>query len=653
MNNNEKMLVASMRGIALDSINKAGQGHIGMAIGAANITYALIAKNLMFSSKEPKWINRDRFILSAGHGSMAYYSIMHFLGLLSVNDMKAHKCLYSKTPSHPEIDRFDFVDASTGPLGQGIAMGVGMAIAEKHLATKYNTKEVPLLDHYVYVLHGDGCLQEGVALEAIQLAGTLQLDKLILIHDFNEVQIDSRANEVNNIDFIKYFESQNFATFDVLEDDPDKIDEAIQAAKKAGKPSYIRVHTTIAKNTPNENVSKGHNGVLNPEDTINFKKKCGLETFEPFEYPIEVYQYAQTYWEAKVKKYDEWNQMYDKNNKKLDDKIRFIIEESKKSKKTSFADLVQWSNVNFTENDVAIRNHFPHIMNALENTNLVLGGSADLYAATKIGFKNRFDEKGFNIKYGIREFAMCAINNGINLYTNALRTVDSTFLAFADYMKPALRLGSIMELPLVHVFTHDSYQVGGDGPTHQPVDQIPMLRALNGMKVIRPCDQNEVLAAFKYAFSETKNQSAIIGCRQPIKSFKILKGDLVPAYVIKETKDFDISLLASGSEVELAYTIANQLEETTDIKARVISVPLLQDLVKNEKLVKELKLDQKPMFAIEATSDSMWYQLSRYNKIEAHLADGFGHSADGQEVYELKGFTPEFIIEKIKRFLIK
>ncbi|BAH70009.1 hypothetical protein MBIO_0744 [Mycoplasmopsis fermentans PG18] len=647
MKNNliENKLIASMRGIALDSINKAKGGHIGMAIGAANITYSLLGKELRFSKEDPKWINRDRFVLSAGHGSMSYYSIMHFLGLLAKEDMQNHKKMDSKTPSHPELEYTPFVDASTGPLGQGIAMATGMALSLKVLQNRFNRKNYNIIDHYIYALHVDGCIQEGVAHEAIQFAGTNQLDRLILIHDFNNAQIDTKTEVVNNINFIKYFEACHFATFVVKEDKPELILEAIQKAKASKKPSYIQVHTAIAKNTPFENSPKGHHGMLKEEDTIEFKKKCGLTSFVPFEYDKEVYDYGEELLKEKDKHYKEWLHLYDKYKKEYSQEAKELEDLYNKKEKYNFDD------IEFNESNAATRNYFAPIMQKIDqNYKNVLGGSADLASATKVNFSKSYAEGGKNIHYGIREFAMTAINNGIYLHSH-LRTIDSTFLAFSDYAKGALRLGSIMKIPSVHVYTHDSYQVGGDGPTHQPVEQLAMLRSTPNFKVIRPMDESEVKAAFNYALNQNENQVAIIGCRQNVKSYNLHpEGELQPAYIIRPAKNHDISILASGSEVDLAEKVANKLVGA-GIKAQVISVPLLQDLVNDEKLIKSLGIDKKPIYAIEASTDPLWYKLGKYNKIDAFLADGYGYSADGFEVYKIKGFSLDNIHKKVLEFL--
>ena len=640
-----KKIISSMQAIAMDSINKAQGGHKGMAIGAAPITYSLIGQNLNIAKNDPKWINRDRFILSAGHGSMSMYSIMHFMGLLSVDDMKNHKELHSKTPSHPEIDAFEYVDATTGPLGQGVAMGVGMAISQEYLAKRYNKPNKEIIDHNVFVLHGDGCLQEGVALEAIQIAGTLQLNKLVLIHDYNSIQIDSRVEEVNNIDFVKFFESQKFNTIVVTEPTSENIDAAIKKARVSDKPTYIQIQTLIATNTPQENTSAGHNGVLSEQETIEFKKKIGLTDLTPFEYSDDVYEFGNSLWEPKTKHYEQWQELfksYSNENPEL------AIELTKLYKR----ELPEFTfDVEFTETNVAIRNHFVPIMKYLSDKPNVISLSADLVAATKITTGKTIAEGGRHVKLGIREFAMGAIANGIYLHSN-IQAIDSTFLSFADYMKPAIRLGALMEIPSIHVLTHDSYQVGGDGPTHQPFDQIPMLRAMHNVKVIRPADESEVRLAFKKAYKSKVDQIAIIGCRQPIKSFNLLSNvDVLPAaYKVYGDESFDISLLASGSEVELAFNVAKELQNS-GIKVQVISVPLLQELIDNDKLVNELKLETAPMYAIEATSDSMWFRLSKYNKISGWFAQGYGYSAPGDVVYEEKGFSVQNIFKQVKEFL--
>lgn len=641
-------VISVMRGLAIDAINEAKGGHMGMAIGVAPITYSLYAKTLNINLKDPKWINRDRFVLSAGHGSMSIYSIMNLLGILNIEDLKKHKTFGSKTPSHPEIDAFPFIDASTGPLGQGIAMSVGMAISQKYLASKFNKDKFPIFDHYIFALHGDGCIQEGVSAEALQLAGTMQLDKLIIIHDYNNAQIDTKAEEVNNIDLLKYFESFNFATFDVNKPTVENILEAIKQAKLSKKPSYIRVHTIIAEHTKKAGTPKGHNGTLSPEETIEFKKEINLKTFTPFVYEKEIYEYVQKHWEEKNKIYDKWQKMfanYAKEYPKEYEQIKLLFEN-----KLRFS----FDKVKFDLKNCPTRDYFEQYIKFIEQRYWnVIGGSADLYSATKVGFSKSIKNGGQGINYGIREFAMTAINNGIYLDSN-LRTIDSTFLSFADYAKGALRLGSMMHIPAIHFYTHDSYLIGGDGPTHQPFDQMPMLRSMSNLKVYRPSTKEETKYVFENAFNDLSNQSVIIGTRQPIVVDEELKFNNREGYSIySKSKDFDLSILTTGSEVDLAIQVAKNLWERKKIKIQVISIPLLQDFANNERLIKYLKINTKPIFAIEASSDNLWYKFAKYNKLYTHLALTYGYSADGEIVYNKKGFNVKNISIKIIEFLKK
>ncbi|WP_406615472.1 transketolase-like TK C-terminal-containing protein [Mycoplasmopsis hyopharyngis] len=647
MNNLDKKAIATMRGLAIDSINMAKGGHLGMAIGAAPITYSLYTKILNLNLEQPKWINRDRFVLSAGHGSMSIYSIMNLLGILSIDDLKKHKTFGSKTPSHPEIEN-SFIEASTGPLGQGIAMSVGMAISQKYLANQFNKPNYPIFDHYVYALHGDGCIQEGVSAEALQLAGTLKLDKLIIIHDFNNAQIDTKSEVVNNIDTLKYFEAFNFATFEVKEPTVENIVEAINKAKASKKPSYIKVHTKIAEFTPMENSPKGHNGTLNPEQTITFKKKMNLEELTPFVYDKNVYSFVQESWKQKNEVYKTWKTMFDKYQKDFPQEFKKLQALSENKFQYDFEQV----KTNIKNDNLAIRDYFePYIKHIENNYWNVVGGSADLASATKINFSKAITENGQGIHYGIREFAMSAINNGIYLDNN-LRTVDSTFLAFADYAKAAIRLGAMMHIPAIHFYTHDSYLIGGDGPTHQPFDQIPMLRATANVRVYRPCNLDEVHYSFTKAFSDLANQSIIVGTRQAVETDKKIVFNNEKGYgQYLQHQDFDVTILASGSEVDLALKIESYLLKHNNIKSQIISVPCLQEFINNDKLIRELKINKKPIFVIEATSDSTWFKLAKYNKLYTHLALTFGYSADGLEVYKRKGFGVKNLALKIVDFL--
>lgn len=636
---NQKLFLATMRAVALDGINNSGAGHIGMALGATEIFYSLIGENLNFSPLNPKWINRDRFVLSAGHGSMGLYALYHLMGLISLDEIKQHKQLNSRTPSHPEIDKLEFIDASTGPLGQGIAMGVGMALAEKRLAEKFNRENFKIIDHFSYVLCGDGDLQEGISFEALAFAGTNQLSKLILVHDFNNIQIDTTATTVNNVDFESFFRSLKFETIILKDNKVETINSALEVARKNDKPTYIQVPTIIAFKTEFADSTKGHHGSLNPKKSYEFKANLGLEHKNPFEYEPKVYQLTSELLNSKNQKYLNWENTFDLYKKKYPP-LGQKLENFFKNK-----EVFDFKNISFSKNNQAIRDYVREIIEKIDKSDLLLlGGSADLGVATKTQFSG---EKLLN--YGIREFAMAGINNGILLYGN-FRVISSTFLAFSDYTKPALRLSALMNLSPIYIFSHDSYQVGGDGSTHQPVEQLAMLRSIPNFLVIRPCDEFETVFAFNFAFSSKNQPIAIITTRQSLKSFNKNLEKIEAAYYLEKSEKARINLIASGSEVELAMKLAKKLSEL-DIFANVISAPILQNLLENKELFEKLELKKLPIFALEASNDPLWFKLAKYQKFDGHFANGFGHSAPGDIVYGLKGFNVDFLLKKVLKFL--
>ncbi|MGZ9762321.1 transketolase-like TK C-terminal-containing protein [Mycoplasma sp. 394] len=636
-----KDFIANMRAVAIDGINHAKQGHIGMALGASEIFYAIVGESLKFSPEHPHWFNRDRFVLSAGHGSMGLYSLYHLMGLLNLEDIKQHKMYDSKTPSHPEIEKLDYIDASTGPLGQGVGMAVGMALSNKHLSNRFNREGHRIINHNVIALCGDGDFQEGVALEACAFAGTNKLDSLILVHDYNNMQIDTASEEVNNINFEKYFKALNFNVQILKNNNPATILTALEHAKKSTRPSYIQVPTTIAFGTKVANSPKGHNGILDEKATVEYKQNLGLSYTNPFEYDPNAYQFGSKLLKTKHGFYSRWEKKLEAYQTEFPELAAELKQLINKEKHFDFKDF------QFKQTSQASRNYVDEIMIYLDkNHKNFLGGSADLRGATKVGFNS-----DRNVKYGIREFAMFAINNGIALHSG-MPTFGATFLVFADYGKAALRLSSIMQLPNIAVFSHDSYQVGGDGPTHQPVEQLATLRSIPNYLVFRPCDENEMLNSFKYALNSKSTPSAIIATRQPMKSFNLQKETFKPAYFISQNKSAVVNLLASGSEVELVYKAAEELKRS-DIVANVISVPSLQLLLDDSELISKLGLDKLPNFAVEASNDPLWYKLALYQKFDGHFAKDFGHSAPGDFVYHLNGFTSENILTKVKSFLEK
>ncbi len=636
---NLKLFLATMRAVALDSINNAGGGHIGMALGASEIFYSLIGQNLNFSPLNPKWINRDRFVLSAGHGSMGLYSLYHLMGLISLEDIKNHKQLHSKTPSHPEVDKLEYIDASTGPLGQGVAMAVGMALAETRLSEKFNQPDLKIIDHFTYVLCGDGDFQEGVALEALAFAGTNKLSKLIIVHDFNNIQIDTSASFVNNLDFASFFKSIGFDAIILKDNKLENINFALEKARKSDRPVYIQVPTIIAFGTEFANSTKGHHGSVSAKKTYEFKANLGLEKLDPFDYDQKTYEIGANLLEPKNQKYLEWEKnftVYKQKYPLLGQRFENFIKNK---------ELFSLEGLTFAKANLAIRDYVEQIIQKIDNTDLlILGGSADLGVATKTKFSGQK-----LIDYGIREFAMAAINNGISLYAN-FYTICSTFLVFSDYAKAALRLAGLMNLCPIYIFSHDSYQVGGDGPTHQPVEQLAMLRSIPNFLVIRPCDQFETLFAFNYGLNSKTKPVAIISTRQPLESVNKNLEKIDSAYYIYKTESAKINILASGSEVQLAKKLIDKLAQS-QIFANLISVPILQNLVENPLLIKKLELEKLPIFAIEASNDPLWFKLATVQKFSGHFASGFGESAPGDIVYELKGFNVDYLFEKVLKFL--
>ncbi|MBU4690116.1 transketolase [Mycoplasma sp. ES3157-GEN-MYC] len=648
--NKDKLLVSAMQGLALDTINKAKGGHSGMALGAAEITETLFTKHLNITNLNPKWVNRDKFLLSAGHGSVSIYTIMHYMGLLTLDDMKNYRNLNSKTPAHPETDAFEYVDASTGSLGQGIAMGVGMAIARDFLANKFNKPDFKLFDHSVYVLHGDGCLQEGIAHEAIQLAGTLQLDKFVLIHDFNKIQLDSEVKMVNNTDLMKYFEAMNFNVFRI-DSSTENIDKIFNEIKQINGPTYIQIHTKIAQHTPNEGTVKGHSGVFDEQTTIEIKNKLKLDFTEPFKYDISNYEYAQSFWKNKNLRYGNWNKLVENYNTKYPE---LSIELDKLLKNKIQYD---FSKINYTKANLSTREYTKQILNFIEqNYWSYIGGSADLTSSTNVGFQKDFTLGGHNLRYGIREHAMTAINNGINLTTN-LKTFASTFLAFSDYAKGALRMASLMKLPAINIYSHDSYAIGSDGPSHQPIEQITMLRAIPNMKVLRPCDENEITWAFNYAMNQNDHQISIITSRQNLESFSSDINTLNTTNCVrlintlKGRSTHFLTLLASGSEVMLANKAAKKLNSDLGINVRIFSVPFLQELTEKREIIQKLSIDKYPILAIEASNDCTWYKFAQYTELDVVLASNFGASADAKTVYEMNGFNIQNIVSRALKLL--
>ena len=661
MSNIEKKATSAIRILSADAIQKANSGHPGLPLGVADITYELWANHMKHNPKNPDWINRDRFVLSAGHGSMLLYSLLHLFGYgnLSIEDLKSFRQLDSLTPGHPEYGHTVGVEATTGPLGAGMGMAVGMAIAQTHLASLFNKDGFNVIDHFTYVLGGDGCMMEGISSEAFSLAGHLGLSKLIVLYDSNSISIEGSTDLAFSEDVSKRMEAFGFQVIEVDDGhDLSKVSKAIEEAKNnKEKPSFINIKTKIGFGCPaKEGKASAHGEPLGVDNIKALRENIGREYEEPFFVPVEVYEHYQSKVERLEKVETEWNELLEKyftafpENKTLWNK--YFVEED-----LSFLDKDEyWA---WDEKADATRNISGKILNRvkLEIPNLI-GGSADLAPSNKTYLSEMGDfakgsYAGRNIHFGVRELAMAAITNGIILH-GGLKAYCATFFVFSDYTKPMARLSSLMGIPASFVFTHDSIGVGEDGPTHEPIEQLAMLRAMPNFHAFRPADATETLAAWYSALKSEKTPTAIILTRQNLpqlegSSKEALKG----GYVIKEAAraDIDLILIASGSEVSLALEAAKELEKMC-ISVRVVSMPCIDVFEEQSSEYKEAVLPKavsKRMF-IEALSG---FGLDRYVGFEGEVLSmrDFGASAPQAELFKKFGFSVDNIIDLAKNML--
>jgi len=641
----------TVRALSADAVEYAGSGHAGMPLGSAEIGAYLFAREMKYNPEEPAWFNRDRLVLSAGHGSIWLYSLLHLAGYdLSLEDLKKYRKFHSKTPGHPEYGVTPGVEMTTGPLGQGFAHAVGMALAEEILAEKFNKNDYNLIDHYTYVVAGDGDLMEGVSYEAASLAGSLELDKLIVIYDHNEVSIDG-PTEITFIDDIKKrFESANWQVISAVDGSSfSDLEAAFKKAKADQKrPTLIIADTVIAKGiAAKEGDSSAHASPLGKEEISEMKKKAGLPTGD-FEVTAEVYEYFRDKLSGLKKEFAEWQQLENKYKLKFEEEY-----EELKSGIELKADL-DFAELEITETGAEpIRNYSGQYYQWLaEKLPYLVGGTADLSASTRVNLDQFPDIKrgnfaGRNIKFGIREHAMAAAAGGIMLH-GGLRPVTATYLTFSDYMRPSLRMAAMMGLPVIYVFTHDSIHVGQDGPTHQPVEQLESLRMIPGLRVIRPASAAEVKLAWEAAVAEKNKPVALVMARQAVKAYEkeisaaeFEKG----AFIVSDEADPEIALLAAGSEVETALKVKKLLKEK--YKVRVISVPEKEKLYHNQEYLDQLLDNAKLIVGIEAGNPTGWYRVLRGKSLAFGVED-FGFSAAGAEIAKEFGLTAEKIAEKIK-----
>lgn len=655
----ETKTVNAIRILSAEGVQKANSGHPGLPMGSAPLAYALWAKHLNFNPNDVDFENRDRFVLSAGHGSMLLYSLMYLFGYpLTMEDIKEFRQWGSKTPGHPEYGHTPGVETSTGPLGQGFANAVGMAIAEKHLAAKFNREGFPIVDHYTYVLVGDGCLQEGIQYEAASLAGTLKLGKLICIYDKNNITIEGDISTAFSEDVGARHEAMGWHVVYVEDGtDTDAVSKAIEEAKSvADKPSLIICRTEIGFGCPaKQGKASAHGEPLGAENLEATKENLGWN-YAPFVIPDDVLEYTRSLGARGIKAEDEWIELV----KKYEEAYPELYREYTHWMDREFpVDLENdedfWT---FENKPAATRACSGEILNRIKDMQPNLfGGSADLGPSNKTELKGLayFSDKtpeGSNMHFGIREHAMAAITNGLYLH-GGVTPFCATFFVFTDYMKNAMRMAALMKLPVTYVLTHDSIGVGEDGPTHEPVEQLAALRTIPGMTVFRPADAKETAAAYCTAMNNC-GPTAIVLTRQNLPQYEnsgkdALKGGYILIDSKKETPD--VIIMASGSEVEQAVG-AHELLKAENIDARVVSMPCMELFDKQPDEYKESVLPSsvRARVAVEAASSMSWYKYVGLDGVCVCL-DRFGASAPAPVLFEKFGFTAENVAAKAKEVI--
>ncbi len=659
MSNIDEMSVNAIRVLSADAIQKAKSGHPGLPLGAAPAAYELWSRHMNHNPADPEWKNRDRFVLSGGHGSMLLYSLLHLFGYgdLSIDDIKNFRQLGSKTPGHPEYGHTVGVEATTGPLGQGMAMAVGMAMAEAHLAAVFNKDGYNVVDHYTYVLGGDGCMMEGISSEAFSLAGTLGLSKLIVLYDSNNISIEGSTDIAFTEDVMKRFEAFGFQTIEVKDgNDLAAIGAAIEEAKAdMNRPSLIKIDTLIGYGCPaKQGKASAHGEPLGEENVAALKENLGWPCKEAFEVPEEVYANYKAIAADRAKAEDEWNKLFDEYCSKYPEmKEMWDNYYNGYDLSALFNSEEYWAKSDKPE---ATRSTSGTVLNLIkQHMPNMIGGSADLAPSNKTNMKDAGDFSkdnyaGSNLHFGVREQAMTAITNGLALH-GGLKPFAATFFVFSDYTKPMARLSSLMKLPVTYVFTHDSIGVGEDGPTHEPIEQLAAFRSLPNFTVFRPCDKVETSAAWMYAVTSKETPTALVLTRQnlpqmPGSSKDALKG----GYIIDDSTKAvpDAIIIASGSEVSLAVDAKAELaKEGVDV--RVVSMPSMDLFEEQSAEYKESVLPKavRKRVAVEALSDFGWY---RYVGLDGTVVSmkGFGASGPAAELFKKFGFTTEAVVEAVK-----
>ncbi|WP_397334587.1 transketolase [Paenibacillus sp. 1011MAR3C5] len=661
----EQLSVQSLRSLSIDMIEQANSGHPGMPLGCAPMAYTLWTRYMNHNPKNPDWFNRDRFVLSAGHGSSLLYSLLHLSGYaLSLEDLKQFRQWQSKTPGHPEYKHTPGVDATTGPLGQGIASAVGLAIAEQHLAAVYNQPELPIIDHYTYAICGDGDLMEGISYEAASLAGHLKLGKLIVLYDSNDISLDGELHMSFSENVEQRFNAQGWQYIRVEDgNDGDQISQALKLAKAdLTKPTLIEIKTTIGFGSPNKaGKSASHGSPLGSDEAKLTKQALQWMHDTPFYVPEEVYTHFQAEVVQKgIQQEEAWQELWEQYALAYPDLAKQLLAAMENHISLDWNEILPEYP---TGSSAASRSVSEEIINVLATEMPgMIGGSADLASSNKTMIKNNKpflpeSYNGQNIWFGVREFAMGAILNGLALH-GGLKAYAGTFFVFSDYLRPAIRLAALMGLPVTYVFTHDSIAVGEDGPTHEPIEQLASLRAMPNLSIFRPADANETIAAWRLAVESQDVPTALVLSRQNLPTMKdtqqmAYEGVSKGAYIISKGKTDhpQALLLATGSEVHLAVQVQQALAEE-QIDTAVVSMPSWDRFEKQSAEYKQSVLAPsiKKRIAIEMASSLGW---ERYVGDEGEIIaiDKFGASAPGDTIIEQYGFSVSQIAGRVKKLL--
>lgn len=657
--NIEEMSVNAIRVLSADAIQKANSGHPGLPLGTAPVAYELFAKHMNYNPHNPDWVNRDRFVLSGGHGSMLLYSLFHLFGIgnLSLEEVKNFRQFGSLTPGHPEYGHTVGVEATTGPLGQGMAMAVGMAMAEAHLSSVFNKEGFSVVDHYTYVLGGDGCMMEGISSECFSLAGTLGLSKLIVFYDSNNISIEGSTDIAFTEDVVTRFKAFGFQTIEVEDgNDLEAIGKAIEEAKAdKTRPSLIKVNTLIGYGCPaKQGKASAHGEPLGVDNVAALKENINWPCKGDFEVPKEVYDHYKELADNMAKAEDKWNELF-----------AAYVEKYPEMKELwdNYFDGYDMSDL-FNSDEYWAKGDKPEATRSTSGTILnmikkampnLIGGSADLAPSNKTNMKDAGDFSkdnyaGTNLHFGVREQAMAAIGNGLALH-GGLKAFVATFFVFSDYVKPMARLSALMKLPLTYVFTHDSIGVGEDGPTHEPIEQLAAFRSLPDFTVFRPCDRTETAAAWMYAVENECGPTGLVLTRQNLPQMEGSSKDaLKGGYVIAESEKAvpDAIIIASGSEVSLAVNAKEELKKS-GIDVRVVSMPSMELFDKQSAEYKESVLPNavRKRVAVEALSDFGWY---KYVGLDGKVIamEGFGASGPAATLFEHFGFTVDNVVKTVK-----